>query len=231
MRMLNWSANRDEQEDFENNIRGVSGGLGLIVLSDGVTQDPNTPDLIPVANANRNQLKVRGVGAWDALKAFIRFGLRAPISPVSKSNPDVIAGEALFRAANCQSCHGGSQWTTSRVRFTPPPDASQVVNGQVIGELRPVGTFDSTFVNEVRQNAASPLGADGFVPPSLLSAFAFELPQLHNGAASTFDAVLNNVIHRSAGTAGVDTLTNPADRAKVATFLRSIDAATPPIPF
>ena len=68
------------------------------------------------------------------------------------------------------------------------------------------------------------------MPPSLLSAFAFESPQLHNGAASGFDEGLNNVTHRSAGTGGVDTLTNAADRAKVARFLRSIDAATTPIP-
>jgi hypothetical protein len=43
-------------------------------------------------------------------------------------------------------------------------------------------------------------------------------------------AVLDNVTHRSAGTGGVDTLTNPADRAFVVTFLESIDAAMTPIP-
>src|SRR5262249_55963403 len=41
MKALNWSAIFDEEEDFEANIRGVSGGLGLIVMADGVTQDPN----------------------------------------------------------------------------------------------------------------------------------------------------------------------------------------------
>jgi hypothetical protein len=33
---LIWSAERDEQEGFELNIRNVSGGAGLIVLSDGI---------------------------------------------------------------------------------------------------------------------------------------------------------------------------------------------------
>jgi YVTN family beta-propeller protein len=232
MRILNWSANRDEQEDFENNIRGVSGGGGLIVQADGVTPElaANVPDLTPLANGNRNQLKVRGVGAWDALKAFVQFGIRAPISPVPETDPDVISGRALFAAANCQSCHGGNQWTSGLVRFAPPPDVSQVVAGQIIAELRKVGTFDPTVFNEIRQNAAPPLGADGFVPPSLLSAFAFERPQLHNGAVAGFDAVMLNVVHRSAGTGGVDTLTNAADRAKIAAFLRAIDASTPPFP-
>jgi len=229
-RVLNWSANRDEEEDFESNIRAVSGGQGLIVLGDGVTQDLNVNDFVPLANANRNQLKVRGVPAWDALKAFMQVGIRAPISPTPKTNPDVIAGRALFAAANCQQCHGGNQWTRGLVNFTPPPGAGVVVAGQVISLLRPVGTFDPAAFNEIRQNAAPPLGADGFVPPTLLSVFAFEQTQFHNGSALSFDQVLNNVTHRSSGTSGVDTLTNPADRAKLAAFLRSIDAATVPFP-
>ena len=44
--------------------------------------------------------------------------------------------------------------------------------------------------------------------------------------ATSLDEVLHNVTHRSAGTGGVDTLTNAADRAKIVRFLLSIDAAT-----
>lgn len=230
MRMLNWSANRDEQEDFELNIRAVSGGQGLIVLDDGITQDPDVNDFVPRANGDRNQLKVRGTNAWDGLKAFVQFGIRAPISPVSKTDPDVIAGEALFRSANCQSCHGGASWTSSRVRYMPPPDASQVTAGQLVSELRNVGTFDPTLFNEVRQNAAPPLGAAGFVSPSLLSIHAFPQTFFHGGVAGSLDDVMANVTHRSAGTSGVDTLTNAADRSKLVKFLLSIDAATPAIP-
>jgi hypothetical protein len=105
-----------------------------------------------------------------------------------------------------------------------------VVNGQLIGELRQVGTFDPNFFNEVRSNGSPSLGADGFAPASLLSLFAFPRTFLHNGAVDSLDAVLDNVTHRSAGTAGVDTLTNAADRAKIVRFLESIDAATTPIP-
>ena len=227
MRLLNWSANRDEQEDFELNIRAVSGGQGLIVLDDGTTQDTDVNDFTPLANGGRNQLKVRGTNAWDGLKAYIQFGVRSPISPASKVDPDVMGGELLFRSANCQQCHGGAQWTTSRVRYNPPPDPSQVVAGQLIAELRNVGTFDATAFNEIRQNAAPPLGAAGFVPPSLLSIHAFPQTFLHNGAVGSLGEVLDNVTHRSSGTAGVDTLSNPGDRAKVVKFLLSIDAATP----
>jgi YVTN family beta-propeller protein len=231
MRPLNWSAERDEEEDFELNIRAVSGGTGLIVLADGVTQDPAVTNLLPLANANRNQLKVRGIGGWDAIKKFVQFGIRAPISPVLKTDPDVVAGRALFTAANCQLCHGGSQWTTARIRFTPPPAAALVnAGGELFGELRSVGTFNPAALNEVRQNGAPPLGANGFVPPSLLSLFAFPQTFFHNGAALSLDEVLNNVTHRSAGTGGVDTLTNAADRAAIVAFIKSIDSATAPIP-
>ena len=231
MRMLNWSAERDEQEDFELNIRGVSGGLGLIVLADGVTPDPAVANLTPLASGARNQLKVRGVGAWDAIKAFQQFGIRAPISPVPASDPDVLSGRALFAAANCQGCHGGPQWTQSRVNFTPPPGAGiTVTGGQVVDQLRNVGSFDPAFFNEVRANGSPPLGALGFVPPSLLSIHAFPQAFLHNGGATSLGQVMNGVVHRSAGTGGVDTLTNATDRARIVKFLQSIDAATVPFP-
>ncbi|MBI2680946.1 MAG: YncE family protein [Candidatus Solibacter usitatus] len=231
MRPLNFSAERDEEEDFELNIRAVSGGQGLIVLADGVTQETNVANLRPLANASRNQLKVRGVNAWDAIKAYVQFGIRAPISPFSKTDPSVVVGRALFISANCQQCHGSAMWTTARIRYTPPPDASLVnAGGELFNELRQVGTFDSTAFNEVRQNGASPLGANGYVPPSLLSLFAFPQTFLHNGSALSLDDVMNNVTHRSAGTSGVDTLSNPFDRAALVAFLKSIDAASVPIP-
>ena len=231
-RALNWSAIFDEEEDFELNIRGVSGGQGLIVLADGITQDPNVNAFTPLAIGNRNQLKVRGVGAWDAIKAFEQFGIRAPISPVPSSDPDVVAGRALFASANCAQCHGGPQWTRSRINFTPPPTAG-VVNGQLIDQLNKVGTFNPSPLNddnEVRANAAAPLGADGFSPASLLSLFAFPQTFFHNGAANSLPAVLDNVPHRSAGSGGVDTLTIAADRQKLEQFLLSIDSRTVPFP-
>ena len=92
-----------------------------------------------------------------------------------------------------------------------------------------MGAFDPAALNEVRQNGAPSLGADGFVPPPLLSIGSFPQTFLHNGAAASLAEVLNNVQHRSAGTAGVDTLTNSLDRDKLARFLESIDAATAPI--
>jgi YVTN family beta-propeller protein len=227
-RALNWSAIFDEEEDFELNIRGVSGGLGLIVQADGITPDNPVAAFSP-SNANRRQLRVRGVNAWEAIKAFERFGIRAPISPLSQNDPDVVAGRQLFIQARCAQCHGGPQWTSARITFTPPPSADLISSGQLINELRKVGTFDSTLRNEVRANAATPLGADGFAPASLLSVFAFPRTFLHNGAVDSLDRVLDNVEHRTAGTSGVDFLEDANDRRRLVRFLNSIDARTPVI--
>jgi YVTN family beta-propeller protein len=228
-RALNWSAIFDEEPDFELNIRNVSGGRGLIVLEDGVTPDPNVAAFNP-ASKGRRQLKVRGVNAWDAIEAYEKFGIRPPISPVLKNDPDVIAGEAIFRQNGCAQCHGGPQWTRARVNFTPPPPAAEVVNGQLINQLwKDVATFDPMLRNEVRQNAAAPLGADGFAAASLLSVFAFPKTFLHGGAADSLEKVLDNVQHRSAGTSGVDLLDDADQRRKLIRFILSIDARTPPI--
>jgi len=228
MRALNWSGIFDEQEDFEANIRGASGGRGIIVGADNTTPDPTVAAFTP-ANGDRRQLRVRGVGGWDAIKVFIQFGIRAPLSPVKKDEPDVLDGEESFKTAKCQSCHGGPNWTVSRIKFTPAPAANLIANGQVVGELTQVGTFDASVKTEVRQNAAAPLGAQGYVPPSLMSLHAFPQTFYHNGAVNSLEEVMANVAHRAAGTKGVDTLTDAEQRRKLIRFLLSIDGNSQPI--
>lgn len=225
-RVLNWSAVRDEIQDFELNIRAVSGGEGLIADGQAVF------NLVPTANTGRSADE-------DALAAYVALGVRAPISPLRPSNvggnigdPTISAGRALFASANCQGCHGGPNWTRSRVSFTPPPLLEPITAGQLTNFLFNVGTFDPTSFNEVRGVGTSIVtanGALGFNIPSLLSVFA-GAPYLHNGSAPLLDDVLANVTHRSAGTGGVDTLTNSADRSTLIKFLKSIDATTPVFP-
>jgi cytochrome c peroxidase len=226
LRVLNWSAVRDEVQDFELNIRAVSGGEGLI--RDGMA----VVNLTPTPNTGRDV-------DLDAIAAYISFGIRAPISPLRRSNvrglaldPEVVSGRALFTAANCQQCHGGPNWTRSRVLFTPPPLGEPIVGGQLVNFLLNVGTFNPAALNEVRGVGTAILpanGALGFNIPSLLSVFA-SAPYLHNGSAPTLDDVLANVTHRAAGTAGVDTLASAFDRALVVKFVNTIDTKTPIFP-
>jgi YVTN family beta-propeller protein len=222
-RVLNWSAVRDEVQDFTRNIRLVSGGEGLIVGA-AIT---DVPDLQPVANGGRST-------DLDNIAAYIAFGIRAPISPLQNAflqAGHIVRGRQLFAAASCQSCHGGVKWTTSRVDFAPPPltPPEVITAGQLVRFLKQVGTFDPNAFNEFRAQAGTQVldlpanGALGFNIPSLLSVFA-GAPYLHSGGAPTLKEVLENVTHRSAGTAGVDTLTDPAAREDVVTFLKSIDS-------
>jgi YVTN family beta-propeller protein len=230
MKMLNHSAIRDEVQDFELNTRAVQGGLGLITLADGTTPDPNVANFTPPSAGRSEPL--------DDMALWVARGVPTPLSPFAQAREHgddddhddrlVERGRKLFASARCASCHGGPGWSVGRRNFTPPPDPSILKGPQVIGALRSVGTFDPAAANEVR-DVLSPaaLGADGFVPPSLLGAHAFP-PYLHNGSAPTVLAVLDLVPHRSAGTGGVDMLAGARDREALARFVESIDASTKP---
>lgn len=243
LRALNWSAIFDEEQDFELNIRGVSGGTGLLFNQDGSALEEGAkigglvigdPPTLAVPNSQRIQLQARTpsgglVNSWDAIVAYIQT-IRAPISPLaSVDDPEIAEGRQIFINNNCQTCHGGPKWSRSSV--TPPiTDITQLSSGQIIAQLTNVGTFNPDDSNEVRANGKPPLGADGFVPPSLISVFAFP-PYFHNGSAGSLDDVLSDrfIVHRSAGTGGIDGLSNPEDRRKLVKFLLSIDGSTEPI--
>ncbi len=245
-RALNWSAVRDEIQDFELNIRNVSGGQGLIALpaaSGGRGDVDKCVFNLVLPNPNPNNCAAETAittgrdADLDAIAAYISFGIRAPISPLrNAADPDIAAGRALFAAANCQGCHGGANWTASTLDFTPPPDAGEITAGQLNRFLQKVGTFDANVVNELKAggvagqaNNDGANGVLGFNIPSLIAVFASP-PYLHSGAAQTLEEVLDIVTHRSSGTAGVDTLSNPSDRAKVVKFLKSIDLTTTTFP-
>ncbi len=260
-RVLSWSAVRDECQDFELNIRNVSGGQGLIQDGQAVV------NLTPASTTGRS-------AELDALCSYIAFSIRAPSSPLRGQDYDkedgwkeargnergngndggngkgdgkgggrgndkhAEKGRDLFAQANCQQCHGGQNWTSSQVDFTPPPNAAEIEAAQLKNFLCDVGTFGPNAFNEVRAAGATQVnppilvanGVLGFNIPSLLSVFA-GAPYLHNGQCPDLECVLNNVTHRSAGTNGVDTLNAPGQRKKLVQFLKSIDITTPTFPF
>jgi YVTN family beta-propeller protein len=135
-RILNWTAINDELHDFEFNVRGVSGGLGVIVSA----ADPancNKLDLEkPVALTQTSGANIAGVGQsikaiadnsliatcphkdWDDITAFVQT-----ITPVHASKitdaQSVARGRQLFIDGGCAKCHGGSGWTVSN-RFYDP---------------------------------------------------------------------------------------------------------------
>jgi YVTN family beta-propeller protein len=231
-RALNWSAVRDEPQDFERNIRAVSGGGGLIKgIPEGAAGLAQVPDLVGVANTGRSD-------DLDAISTYLAIAVRAPISPVSSHSVGARIGRVVFEAAGCQNCHGGKNWTSSRLDYTPPAVATDVVDAQLVKFFCRVGTFDANLFtdgvsNEIRANTAANTqarGALGFNVPSLISVFA-SAPYLHSGAAPTLNAVLENETHRKAGRPdGFDLLSIPFLRSLVVDFVTSIDASTEPFP-
>lgn len=230
MRALNWSAVRDEVQDFERNIRAVSGGGGLILdVPEGTAGLAQVPDLVGVANTGRSV-------DFDAIATYLAVGVRAPISPLSSKPLSVRAGREVFAVAGCQNCHGGPNWTISRLDYTPPAVATDVADAQLARFLCRVGTFDPTLFtdgvsHEIRANNAANTqarGALGFNVPSLIAVFA-SAPYLHDGAAASLEEVLENPIHRQAGNpGGVDVLSIRFFRQLLAEFLKSIDRSTKP---
>jgi mono/diheme cytochrome c family protein len=236
-RALNWSAVRDEVQDFTRNVRAVSGGGGLVRIDangapvpEGAAGLAQLPDLRPTANS--------GLSAdLDAIATYLAVGVRAPISPVPSHRLGTLIGRVVFTAQGCQNCHGGKNWTISTLDYTPPPDVTEIVDAQLVRFLCRVGTFDPALFtdgvsNEIRANNAANVqarGALGFNVPSLISVFA-SAPYLHSGAAASLDDVLRNATHRTAGRADhVDLLGSALVRGFLVQFLRSIDRDTEPI--
>jgi YVTN family beta-propeller protein len=155
-RALNYSAIFDEVEDFEANVRNVSGpgplaapvacvqgppatstfdpAHGLLVGDNG---DTNTPPCVvnqfAKPNAERRQVTVGGIPALTAMREWVRVAVRTPDGPLTSQRVrdgadarQIAAGRALFEQAGCANCHGGTNWTRSVRAFPPPPPAAEL---------------------------------------------------------------------------------------------------------
>ena len=215
--LMNWSAVRGSNTDFNTNSRVNQGGCGF--ASDNF--DPGqcfnkVNNMPPGPNAIANPaIYDHGItqGGSDALDAQTLW-IFAAVRPLHQPKPaDTTAGEAVF-GQFCASCHGGVKWTKSQIFHRDNP-AAVAQNGAALDPgvmntanefksftckganstltfnyLEKVGTFDPNNPIEIRDNAAAAiaLGADGFNVPSLLS-INYSAPYLHRGQAQTLEEV------------------------------------------
>ncbi len=97
---LHWSANFDEIQDFEGQIRFVAGGLGLMDDADFNSGTRYEPLGDPKAGFSAD---------LDALAAYVTSLDEAPVSPFRGADrelsPDALAGVALYDSAGCSGCH------------------------------------------------------------------------------------------------------------------------------
>jgi YVTN family beta-propeller protein len=155
-RVLNWSAVRGSNTDFNANSRATQGGCGFASVAftgDKVTDPPvpctNNNILTPVNPAVYDHGIVHGGSdALDAQTLWIFAAVRPLHQP--QGNPAIPAGRLVF-ADNCASCHGGAKWTKSEIFHRDNP-AAVAQNGPTLDggvtRLPPTLNIPSMPVNE-----------------------------------------------------------------------------------
>lgn len=199
---VHWSANFDEIQDFEHDLRGPFGGRGLLADADFESEGRDTPLGAPKAGLSPD---------LDALAAYVSSLDLAPRSPWRNADGTLTAaaerGRALFHgplAETCGPCHGGPNFTRSRLPFDP-------VNGP---ELFDVGTLTPGS----GQRLGGPL--PGLDPPTLLDLWN-TAPYLHDGRAGTLREVL--VRYNPDGRHGDLSSLAEADLDDLTTYLLSLE--------
>jgi YVTN family beta-propeller protein len=159
---LHWSANFDEAQDFEAQIRNLAQGSGLMsnaAFNTGTRSQPLGD-------------RKAGLSAdLDALAAYMASFTTFSPSPARNADGSLsaaaAAGKTLFASLNCAACHAG-------VPFTISSDAAS---------LRNVGSLKASS----GQRLSAPLS--GIDPPTLRDAWA-TAPYLHDGSAATLAAAI-----------------------------------------
>ena len=159
---VHWSANFDEIQDFENDIRGAFGGTGFMTNGDfGATSDP----LGPAKGGLSAEL--------DALAAYVaslaaesvpRSPFRAPGGSMSA---EAAAGKVVFTSTGCSGCHAGPRFTDSTL-----------------------GTATLHDVGTLRTSSGGRLGGPlpGIDTPTLLGVWS-TAPYFHDGSAEVLEDV------------------------------------------
>lgn len=134
IRFLNWTAIKDQVDDFDDNTTGISGGVGAIV--NNVSVPPATTDRIDFIGLGHGNLNGSSEQAadpanplmfavapklndWAEITRFMQT-IRSPRKPTNLEQKKVDAGRELFNTyGSCQGCHSGEKWTISRRFYTP----------------------------------------------------------------------------------------------------------------
>ena len=158
---LHWSANFDEIQDFEGDIRHAQGGLGFMTNEDWESGTRSSSLGDPKAGLSPE---------LDAIAAYVTSLASIPRSPYRNQDgsltDDAVAGRELFLELGCDSCHAGDD-------FTDSPS----------GVVHDVGTLTA--------GSGSRLGGEleGIDTPTLLGIWQ-TAPYLHDGSAPTLRDVL-----------------------------------------
>lgn len=166
MGRVHWTANFDEIQDFENDLRNAFGGAGL--MSDAAFAASSDP--LGAKKAGRST-------PLDALAAYVASLGTAKLGKSPYRNSDgtmtaaALRGKQVFQAQGCATCHAGTLLTDSPLATL---------------KLRNVGTL-GTFSGKRRGLALA-----GIDTPTLFGLWD-SAPYLHDGAAASLADVFSHV--------------------------------------
>ena len=201
---MHWSANFDEVQDFEGDIRNGQGGTGFLseALYHAGTRDT------PLGDA-----KAGLSPELDQLAAYVSSLTRFGVSPARRTGDAAwtaarARGEAIFRSATteCATCHSGSRFTDSAFGAPATP------------VLHDVGTLGP--------GSGGRLGAvlSGIDTPTLRGLWR-TAPYLHDGSAATLRDVLTT---QNAGDRhGTTSALSAADLDDLELYLSTLDDLEP----
>jgi YVTN family beta-propeller protein len=163
-RVLNWSAVRGSNTDFNANSRATQGGCGFAsaAINGFDPPDPCTNNnmLTPVNPAVYDHgITHGGSDALDAQTLWIFAAVR-PLHQPQGNAAMRIAGQTVF-ATNCASCHGGAKWTKSEIFHRDNP-AAVAQNGAPLdsGVTRLPVTTGGPLANEFKSFTCNNLTID-----------------------------------------------------------------------
>lgn len=194
---VHWSANFDEFHDFENDIREIFDGTGL--MADADFQASRAPLDNTTPKAGRSP-------ALDALAAFGNSLNNVHTSPYRNADGTLsaagVAGRQVFADAGCAACHAGETFSDS-----------------VSGNSHNIGTVDG----DTGGRLGMPLKDGGLDTPTLQGLWD-GAPYLHDGSAATLQQAV--LAHTQGMNIDVNSLNN-ASLNNLAAYLLQIDASEP----
>jgi DNA-binding beta-propeller fold protein YncE len=162
---IHWTANMDEIQDFERDIRESMEGFGF--MPDSEYEGRKAPD----GHYDTLGRPAAGVSPdLDALAAYVTSLDKVPPSPFRNPNGSFTAsalrGRRVFARAGCPDCHSAPEFTDSPA-----------------GLLHDVGTIDAKAGSRLDRPLV------GFDTPTLKGAWA-TAPYFHDGRAATLQDVV-----------------------------------------
>ncbi len=126
---VHWSANFDEIQDFEHDIRNGFGGKGF--LSDAVFNGGTTGEPLGESKAGLSE-------DLDNLAAYVSSLTNVGPSPfrakTGRLTADGLAGRKIFKELKCDACHSGTSFTDSEDQLLHDVGTMNTLSGERLGK-------------------------------------------------------------------------------------------------